>query len=1137
MYKNYTAFTCSTVPYTSLKFLLKMKIIVVFLILCFQLQVSANAQLVTLNLDNTSLKEVFKQLRKQTGYGFLYKEADLAGTSTVSLSFKNKELREVLDKCLSNQPLTYSIEKNFVVIKKKKTEAYTTVIRQAITITGKVTDENNEPLIGVSIRVKNTQAGSITDHNGNFKISVINQASVLVFRYLGFEEKEVPVGDNNVLEVTLKKELSKLNEIVVIGYGEVKRSDLTGAVSTVKVKDLENIPVTRVDQMLQGRIAGAEIVSTTGEPGASTSIRIRGTRSISATNEPLYVIDGVVDGIKDLNELNPSDVESIQVLKDASSTAIYGSRGSNGVILITTKTGNTGGKTNFNFRSDIGFSVLPRYLDLMNAQEFAEVENDRYYFENINNQIKPIEDYPYPNPYSLGDGTNWTKEILQTGGYQNHTFSASGGDKLTRYFFSANYHNTEGIIINSGLKRIQTRLNLDRTINKYVKAGLRFNYSNIDQAVNKADIGTSTLWYSSTIFLAPTMPAYKPDGSFNDWNTQWSGGTLFDSPLANASLRRRDELKKRMFSSFFVEIQPISSIKIKTSLSYNDYNRFDDTFLPSTLPTRANRNSGAYAHKRAYRDNNILNENTITYTKNWNNAHKLDAMYGFTYQRMTFADMFVKGDGYFIDEIETNDMEAIPSKENLGTTSSYEEQVRMSNLLRINYNYNGKYYLTVTGRADGASNFSKGHKWGYFPSAAVKWNMKKEDFLKDVRGISDMALRISGGISGNDAISRYRSLSQISSSSSGYIFDGAIPVSYYPSRISTDDLTWEKTMSYNVGLDMSFLRNKINVTVDAYKSKTTDLLLTVQLPRQTGYGSRIANIGKTENKGVELSVETRNITKRKFSWTSTLTFAHNKQKVLDIGGFDRISVYNNHWGAQYMMYGYVQGMPLNALWGMQYAGTWKSQTEIDQNLIDKNYVSASTSFYSPGRQRYIDQNNDGVLDNNDLVYLGNADPDLYGGIQNTFVINKFNIGVYFNYSLGGSIYNPTELFMGTGSSYHSNQYKYMVNRWHPVRNPDSDLPRANSKDDIPNDRFVHDASFLRLKNISLGYTFNMEKLTKNKINTLTFSANGNNVFLWKKYNGYDPEVSSESGSSTIRRMDNGAYPNSRTISFSVDLKF
>lgn len=1086
---------------------------------------------VTANYVDRNLHQVVLDLQQRTKVDFGFtSELSLDKVKVKNQSFDDVPLREVLKKVLNTNHFDF-VEKDGVVLLSRMQQEYK--------VSGKVYDSNGLPLPSASVRIAEINRILNTDNNGAYTVMLRPGTYTMEASYISFQNQSKKVvvqsGKEVTVNFTLVETQNKLNEVVVVGYGEVKRKDLTGAVSTVSVKDLQDIPVQRVDQMLQGRIAGAEVVLTSGEPGAGTSIRIRGTRSISATNEPLYVVDGVMDAVSSMNDINPADIESIQVLKDASSTAIYGSRGSNGVILITTRRGKDG-QTEILYRADVGVSQLPSFLDLMNAQEFAELQNDRFFNSSTANQTKPLEDYPYPNPAALGEGTNWTKELSRTAPYQNHTLTVSGGNKSTRYYFSANYSDNQGIIIASGLQRYQLRLNLDQTFSKFVKAGLRINYSYIDHEINKADIGTQTLWYRSAIFLAPTIAAYKPDGSFNDWNTQWYSGTLFDSPLAVSKLTRRDQLKKTLSPMGFIEVTPIKGLVIRSSVSLYDYNRFDDNFSPSTLPTRASKSTGAYAYKRAYRANNILNENTVTYNTVWNRKHNFEGLYGFTLQKNWYSDLSASGDGYFIDDVNTNDLGAVPSKETLNATSSLENRSRVSHLGRINYNFNSKYYLTLTGRFDAGSNFAANHKWGFFPSAAFKWNVKSEKFLKNVRAIDELSIRLSAGVAGNDAVGVYQSLARLSSNSNGYIFGGVIPVSYTPNRIANEGLTWEKTKSVNLGIDAAFFKGKLDMSLELYSSRTEDLLLTVQLPNQGGYTNRLANIGKTSNDGVELTLGTKNITTKNFYWNSTFTIGHNKQMVDDIGGLERVSAYINPYGGNYMMYGYVAGRPLNALWGMQYAGVWKNQAEIAQNQIDKRYVSSSTPFYTPGRQRYIDQNNDGVLNNDDLIYMGNADPIVYGGLQNSFRYKRFYINIYFNYSLGGKIYNPTELFMGTGT-YLSNQYRYMVNAWHPIRNPNSDIPRADSKDDIPNDRFIYDASFLRLKNASVSYVFDLAKKTNNKLKSIILTAAGNNIFLLKKYNGYDPEVSTESGSSTIRRMDNGAYPNSRTLTFSAQFKF
>ncbi len=1129
-------------PVLSKQKLLVMKLIAMLVtVLCLQVQGRAGAQTVTLSGKDLSFPEIFSRLEKQTGYVVFYNQALLGKTTPVTVDARNMPLETFLNTVMAGQPIDYEISSKTITIKERAQTANAPATPTHPVadppIKGAVTDEAGNPLPGATVSVAGTSRGVQTNEKGEFSITA-GQQDVIYISYVGFDRQALPVKNIKLpLVIRLQPSNKSINEVVVIGYGSVTKKDLTGAVSTVKVSDLADVPVSRVDQMLQGRIAGAEFVSTDGEPGAGTSVRIRGTRSITASNEPLYIVDGLMDAITNLNELNPSDIASISVLKDASSTAIYGSRGSNGVIIITTKTGGSKtGKTNFTLRNDVGFSELPRYLDLMSATEFAQLQNDRYYFASTANQTKPLEEYPYPDPLALGEGTNWTKEITRRAPYHNLTFSASGGDKATQYYFSANYNNNQGIILNSGMKRYQVRLNLDRTISQYVKAGVRFNYSNVDRALNNADVGTQTLWYRSTIFLAPTIPAYKADGSLNDWNSQWYSGTLFDSPLANALLKQNNRLEKSLSSMAYIEIKPVKNVLIRSTVSYSDLVRNNDQYFPSTLPTRINANSGGYAYKSSYSENNLLNENTITYKRTFNKHHFFDAMYGFTVQRRKYNNMTASGQGYFVDDIENNDLGALPSKETISLGSSLETLGRMSHLARLNYNYRGRYYFTATMRRDGASNFSRDNKWAFFPSAAFKWNVSNEQFMKRFSKLSELSFRLSGGTSGNDAISRYQSLSRLSSTTGGYIFSGGQPVAYYPSRISNEGLTWEKTTTYNAGIDLSFFNKRLDIVIDAYRSTTSDLLLTVQLPTHVGYGSRLANIGKTSNRGIELTVNHENIRRKHFSWSTTVTAAHNTQRVEDIGGLDRVSVYDNPYGAQYMMYGYVKGRPLNAVWGMQYAGVWKNTEEIEKNKTTKEYASSAVSYYSPGRQRYIDQNKDGVLDNNDLIYLGNADPYVYGGIQNTFNIRKLSLSVYLNYSLGGKIYNPTELFMGTGT-YLSNQYRYMVNAWHPVRNPHSNYPRADSKDDIPNDRFLYNASFLRLKNVSVGYPLNLARVTGGKLQSLYLALTGNNLVLWKYYNGYDPEVSTQSGGSTIRRMDNGAYPTSRTLTFSAELKF
>lgn len=1002
-----------------------------------------------------------------------------------------------------------------------------------IQISGTVTSEDDrEPLIGVSIRVKGHQQGTITDLDGNFKITVPDANSVLVVSYIGFETQEIKVGTrtshNIVLHVSKNTELE---EVVVIGYGSVQKKDLTGSVVSVKMGDIRDVPVVGVDQALQGRIPGADIMATTGEPGAPTSIRIRGTRSITATNEPLIVVDGVLDGVQDLADINAADIESISVLKDASSTAIYGSRGSNGVIIVTTKTGRKG-KPSITFKSDIGFSDLPTKLDLMSGPEFAQYRNDYalmvtsdgYGDININS---PLSDYPYPDPYGVETNTNWMDEITRTSMYQNYNVSLSGGSEKTTYFGSFGYNETEGIIKKSGLKRYSGRFNVNHQLFDWLKLGYSVNYTYRDQDKNVTDIG-GTSWWQAAIYLSPLI---KKDSEFNDL---WYSGQTFDSPLHKLAYNKKGSKTHNTTHSLFAEINPTEHIMFRTQASYYHYNYSDYEHQSGKMPTRRKDGRGAYNNRKDGNTRTILSENTLTYKNTFNTVHNFDAMIGFTAQSYVKESLWVNGNGYPIDGLLWNNMGSISSKDNLTVGSNKERNIVSSYLARINYNYDQRYYFTATFRADGASNFAKNKKYGYFPSGAFKWTASNEEFLKDIKNIDEIALRLTAGRTGNSGIPNNRSQDSMGFTTGGYLFGGSQPLGMYPSRLASPNLTWETTDTYNLALDLSFFNSRLNITAEGYLMYTKDLLLDVQTPTHTGYSSKLVNIGKTSNKGIELFIDSRNIVTEDFSWSTTLNLSHNKQMVRDIGTNDFVVAYNSFGNNPYMVYGYVKGYPLNALWGFKFAGTWKSQEEIERNKVTKAYVSPT--YYREGRPKYLDLDHNGVFNDQDLAYLGNSDPWLHGGLQNNFRYKNWNLSIFFNYSLGGKIYNLSERFLGNGSPF-TNQYRYMLDAWHPVRNPNSDIPYAGTDEGVMSDRNVYDASYLRLKNVTLSYNFDLRKKTKNIIKDLRLSVSADNLFVLKDYNGFDPDVSTNSEGSTLRRVDLGAYPKQRTIVFSLQLQY
>lgn len=1022
--------------------------------------------------------------------------------------------------------------------------SFTTVAQDdgaRFSVSGTVVDDGGEPLSGAFVMVVGTSNGTTTDAKGQFTINNVSAGDVLEVQFLGFANSRVNAAKGKSITVAMFPDSNlTLNEAVTIAYGSVRRQDLTGSVTNVKMADIKDAPVLSVDQALQGRIAGADIMSTSGEPGAATSIRIRGTRSIIASNEPLIVVDGVMDAVSDLGDLNSADIESISVLKDASSTAIYGSKGSNGVIIVTTRQGTTGDRPRITFKAEAGISQLPKGLDLMKAYEYAQYRNDIAYFTSSNEDAvdgAPLSKYPYKNPLSLGDGTDWIHEIMRTAVYQNYNLSVSGGSKGGNYYASFGYNDTQGIVKNTGQRRYTGRINLDRQLYKWLKVGYKGSFTYRHQDKNVASLGGTSI--RSTMYLSPLLKT--TDYSIMDDENGVS--STYNPPTALIALKTSYINKVSQNHSVYFEIEPVKDLKLRSNNSYYGYQSHNFVYSPSSLPAK-NPGEGGDATRTERDDMTLSSENTITYNLK-RNGHKFDILGGFTAYRYVSNSLGLTGSGYLVDSVKWNNMGGVTDKNTLVPSSSTLKTMKMSVLARANWSYRSRYYITVTGRADGASNFAANNKWGFFPSAALKWNVKNEKFLKGVRWIDDLAVRFSAGRTGNDAVDAYRSLERLTSTSKGYIFGGSQEAAYYRGQLPSPDLTWEKTDLYNLAVDMSFFNSRLNITAEGYVSKTRDLLMEVRVADQTGFSTHFVNLGNTSNYGAELSIESRNIVRRNFTWTTNLTLSHNTQTVDDIGTSEYISVADSGGNNPFMMHGFVKGYPLNSLWGFRYGGVWHNLDEFKRNEVTHAYTSASVlteANYASylGTPRYHDINGDGTLDQNDLVYLGNADPWLYGGFQNTFTFfGNLKLGVYIAYSFGGKLYNFSELYMAGGNN--TNQYRYMVNAWHPVRNPDSDYPRAGGSmsKDVPSDRMVYDASYIRLKNVSLGYTFDLSEKLK-WMKDITLSVSGENLLLWKKYNGFDPDVSysgSDSESSTLRRLDMGAYPKARTIVFSIQARF
>jgi len=1005
---------------------------------------------------------------------------------------------------------------------------------QSIEVHGKVTDEKGEPMPGVGIIDKNNpKNGAVTDIDGLYRMKIAKDG-FLEFSFISYETAIVPVDAKTLINISMKPSAEQLEKVVVIGYGTSKKSDLTGAVSVVDAEDLTKAPITSVAQALQGRVAGAEFMSTTGEPGESANILVRGSRSIEAGNQPLIVVDGVMDAVSDLSEINPSDIVSISVLKDVSSTAIYGARGANGVILITTQTPEKSDSPRFsaNLKASAGISMIASKLEILDATEYATWRNMVSRQEAINSG-KDLSTWkpPFADPASYGKGTDWIDELSRTGVYQDYHVSLKGGNKETRYSASFGYHNNQGVVKGSGYRRYSGLASVESKLTRKLRWGLRVNYTHQDTDRSQAAIGGTNT--NAAIFLSPLLTTEDTWNKFGDNSV--SGGVVFNNPAMLAAEVTNVIDRDVVNFAPWLQYNIIKGLVLKTKFSYSYRTDFSAYYSPSYLPTAAINMTGGTASRTDWRQKKYLSETTLTYNKK-KRGHSIDALVGFTAEKQVTENAYMGGSGYIDDDLKYFNMAALKDKESLNISSYYHLKTNMSVLARANYSYKRRYYATLTMRADGASNFAAGRKWGFFPAAALRWSVSNEPWLKDAHWLNDLSVRFSAGRSGNDAVASYQSLATLTAATSSWMFGNTRELAYVPSKLENSNLTWETTDSYNLGLNFSVLNSRISLEADAYISNTRDLLLKMKTSQTTGFNSYFTNVGTTRNVGIEASLTTQNIRNRNFTWTSTLTVSHNRQMVIDVGNDGEIvPTYNNIRNATQYMYGYKNGYPVNAIWGYKYGGVWHNDEEIRKNELTHTYVShiqEGASGTNVGRSKYVDVNHDGLLDQNDMVYLGTGDPIIYGGFQNDFTIcRNLNIGFYFAYSLGGKMYNLSELWMGSSvSSY--NKYRYMLNAWDEELRPDSDIPRPGYNDVFASDRQVHDASFLRLKTVSISYRIEFRGKVNKYLKSMTVGASAENLYLWKYYNGFDPDVST-----SLYRLDNGSFPRPRTVVFNLSMNF
>ncbi len=1031
---------------------------------------------------------------------------------------------------------------------------------------GVVKDNTGEAMPGVSVVIKGTNIGTVTDLSGAFSLQTDRKEAVLSFSFLGFVTQELKAQPGKLMTVTLLEDNKSLEEVVVIGYQEVRKRDLTGSVSKADVGALISTPVSSFDQTLGGRLAGVNVSSNEGMPGGTMNIVIRGNNSLTQENSPLYVIDGFpVEDASIAGSINPSDIASIDVLKDASATAIYGARGANGVIIITTKNGQIG-KPKVNYDGSMGWQTVTRKIPMMNAYDFVSLQKEMY--------SKTVDD----TYLSLHDGKQWTLDdyrnipqydwqdmIFRTAPLQNHNVSLTGGNEGVRYTASVSYYDQDGVVLNSNYNRLQGRLGT--TINhKKWRVNLNLNYSQARRMGQSPSAsshsGMNNLFYSVWGYRPVTQPGL-PLQSLVENATDDDVNNTTDyrfNPIMSLNNEYNKQTTTYLQFNGFVEYKLTKELRLKVSGGYTD-TRFDNDMFNNSKTRYGGRTSIEKVNAQVIRTKRAtwLNENTLTWQTNFNKRHYLNTLLGFSLQNSDYE--YYRFKTIRIPN-ESLGMAGMSDGTPTVTRSDKASWAMMSYFGRANYNYKSKYYATATMRADGSSKFRGKNRFGYFPSGSLAWNVTEEKFMKPLRSTMNSGkLRLSWGLTGNNRVGEYDTygLYQLLKDREGDLVSlGSVPsgvfpfnndntnVGMVPTSIPNKDLKWETTEQWNLGFDLGFFNDRIGLTVDLYSKTTRDLLLVSSLPLSSGFVSATKNVGKVRNQGLEITLNTTNIKTKNFEWTTNFNIAFNRNKVLALADNQTALLtaaqFDQNFNTQSSYIAKV-GHSMGTMYGYIYEGTYKYE---DFNKSGDSYTLksnvphfASEANTQPGMPKYRDVNGDGVIDSNDCTTIGNGLPKHIGGFTNNFYYGDFDLSVFFQWSYGNDILNANRLMFESSwnKARELNQYASYAERW-TVDNPTSNIPRATSSSSnrVFSSRIIEDGSFLRLKTVTLGYSVPKKMLSRFKIDRLRIYFAAQNLFTLSNYSGYDPEVSIKDSALTPG-LDFSAYPRARSFSFGINLGF
>jgi TonB-dependent starch-binding outer membrane protein SusC len=1050
-------------------------------------------------------------------------------------------------------------------------------------VTGMVKDSVGAPVPSTSISIKGKSVIGLTDANGRFAIEVPNN-SVIVFSAVNYQPHETKIEKGGDINIILRTKAAALEDVVVIGYGSSKRSDVTGAIAKAPVAEMTLAPVKSIDEALQGRVAGVVVSSNDGQPGSSPNITIRGNNSISQNNSPLYVVDGFPLEDNSFNDINPNDIESIELLKDASATAIYGARGANGVIMVTTKKGKTGAPV-INFNAYIGQQNILKTMELMSPYDFIRYQHERdslgnSYFSSISPNLGYVTDSIYLRKQPLESyknvrGVDFQKQLFRPAMLSSYDISIRGGNQQTRYSISGSIFNQQGIMINSGYKRYQGRISIDQTVNRYVKIGINANYTN-NLLRGQTPTYISDGNPQSNLNVLSTVWSYRPVSPLDA-----SGKQLVDleeemmDPSLNATtdyrinpiINQRQTINNNTQNNLIVngyaefKILPSLTLRITGGITSN-LNRNDQFNDSNTVRGSVRTNFGAsngvngavlYSH-----NNTWVNENILTFNKVLAKHHSLNAVGVFSSQgnKSFFNGLqanFLPNPGLGLSGLDEGTPIAVKAASSNWSLASFTG--------RLAYDYAKKYYATVTYRADGSSKFSPSNKWAYFPSASAKWKFTEEKWMKNNKFLTDGNLRASWGLTGNNRVNDFSYLSGLIIGygyQTGYVFNNTVMQSAIPNGLANPTLKWETTTQSDIGLDLAFFKDRIKVTTDVYRKTTSDLLLNAAIPTSLGYSNVFKNVGKVENQGLELGIGTLNVTGKNFSWSTDFNIAWNSSKVLELSQNQEAITNGVPFDRFYKpLPAYISkiGQPMGQIYGLLWAGVYQYSDFNYNTVINTSAANAGRGSHwvlkddvptngsarasiQPGDIKYVDLNGDGVINSSDYTVIGRGLPIHTGGINNRFTYKDFDLSVFLQWSYGNDIQNANDLLLnGNGNNANFfNQFAKYNDRWTPD-NQSSTLFRTGGFGPLAySSRTVEDGSYLRLKTLSFGYNFSKTLLRKTGLKGCRIYGAAQNLITWTKYSGMDPEISTYNSVLTPG-FDFSGYPRASTVTFGANITF